>query len=1120
MTRYLQRRSFRGNVPRTVAAALLLLFCLPAIAVAQARPDPLLRWLYFYESRAYPNATIPPRALQKALAQYRQQFAPPAAPAGVPAPLETAWTPLGPDHLVSVEGTSVSGRVNAIAVDPTDSNTIYVGAAQGGVWKTNDAGATWVPLTDTQCSLAMGSIAIDPVDPNIIYAGTGEQNFSLDSYYGCGVLRSTDRGTTWTQLGASVFDINNTTEGTGGATISRIRVDPLTAGSTTSTTLYVTSDLGVYRSLDSGQSWTPTPLLAGVATDLVMDPSNPTVLYASLGNPFADARNGVYKSSNGGASWTKLTGGFPTGEVGRVNLAISASSPTTLYASVQNDFGGSGVDGSLLGIFKTTNGGTSWTQVTGSGASCDTQCWYDMVIAVDPNDSNVVYFGGVELYKSIDGGNNFSNIRPSLVHVDQHALAFDPRNASVVYAGNDGGVFKSTNGGASWSSLNTNLAITQFYPGVSLHPTDANYILGGTQDNGTLRFTGSSVWQEISLGGDGGFTAIDFVSPSTIYHEFQWDNTSFSGPRRSDDGGTSFAQKNSGIDLSDRAAFVPPYVMDPSNSQKLCFGTFKLYKTTNRGDSWTVLAGGVDLTKGGVISTIAVAPSNPQVIYVGASDGNVVVTTNGGSTFTTVISGLPNRSVQAIAVHPTSASTAYVVFSGFGSGHVFTTTNTGASWTNISANLPDVPVNAILLDPGAPSNIYIGTDLGVFRSTDAGGSWSSLNTGLPNVAVFDLAFRSGTNVLVAATHGRGVFKMPVTGTPVLSVTPTSQDFGKVTTGSTTDRTFTVQNVGQGTLSGSASTSMSTPFSVTTGGMYSLGAGASQTVVVRFAPGSVGVFSSAVTFTGASSISRLVSGQGVNTVVLTVSKSGNGSGTVTSSVGGIDCGSTCQAAITKDTSATLTAVAAAGSVFAGWTGGGCAGIGTCTVTMTAATTVTAVFALNSSPSFAVTVSVRGSAGGTVTSNPAGITNCAATCSASYISGTPLLLTATPGAAATFKQWGGACSGTATTCVVTVDAAKSVTATFSRIFTDATPGDLLPAGTAIKAAHFTELLDAINTVQPGTNLSWPSPAPAVGGTVRAIHMNTLRQALSLTTVAAGSVIAAQHLNDIRLAIRARE
>jgi photosystem II stability/assembly factor-like uncharacterized protein len=1130
-------RLLAANISLAIAAALLLLICLPAIAVAQARSDPLLRWLYFYEPRAYPNATIPPRALQSALEQYQQQFAPPAAPAGAPAPLETAWTPLGPDHL-TFGSSSFSGRVSAIVVDPTDSNTIYVGAAQGGVWKTNDAGTTWVQLTDTQCSLAMGSIAIDPVDPNIIYAGTGEENFAIDSYYGCGVLRSTDRGTTWSQFGASVFDTT-----IGGAMISRILVDPLTAGSTTSTTLYVTSDLGVYQSLNSGQSWTLR--LAGVATDLVMDPSNPDVLYASLGNPFADAKNGVYKSTNGGTSWTKLASGLPTSEVGRVNLAISASSPSTLYAGVQNDFGGSGVSGSLLGIFKTTNGGTSWTQVNNaSGASCNTQCWYDMVIAVDPNNPNIVYFGGVELYKSTDGGDNFANIRPALVHVDQHALAFDPQNASVVYVGNDGGVFRSANGGTNWSSLNTNLAITQFYPGISLHPTDANYILGGTQDNGTLRFTGSSVWQEI-ISGDGGYTAIDFVTPTTVYGENQWTvGSSSNGPRRSDNAG-SFVLKNSGIILTDRAAFIPPYVMDPSNSQTLYFGTYRLYKTTNRGDSWTTVAAGADLTMGsGTISTIAVAQSNPQVIYVGATDGNIVVTTNGGSTFGSIISGLPNRSVKAIAVDPTSASTAYVAFSGFdaagaGTGHVFKTTNFGAHWTNVSANLPDVPVNAILLDPGAPSNIYIGTDLGVFRSTDGGGSWSALNTGLPNVAVFDLVFRSGTNVLVAATHGRGVFKIPVTGTPVLSVTPTSQDFGKVGIGSTADRTFTVQNIGQGTLSGSASTSA--PFSVITGGTYSLGAGASQSVVVRFAPGSVGVFSSGVTFTGASSLSRLVSGQGVNTAVLTVSKSGNGSGTVTSSIGGINCGSTCQASITKDTSVTLTAVAATGSVFAGWTGGGCAGTSTCTVTMTANVTITAVFVLNSSPSFAVTVSVKGSAGGTVTSNPAGITNCTAMCSASYISGTPLLLTATSSAGTTFKQWGGACGGAATTCTVTVDAVKSVTATFSKIFTDGSGANETISGqtTVIKVVHVTELrsaIDKLRTVNGLSVFSWTDATLTAGLTVvKRLHFTELRTALSQAYQAAGSapptftdptinpavtVIKASHLNELRNNVRALE
>ena len=249
--------------------------------------------------------------------------------------------------------------------------------------------------------------------------------------------------------------------------------------------------------------------------------------------------------------------------------------------------------------------------------------------------------------------------------------------------------------------------------------------------------------------------------------------------------------------------------------------------------------------------------------------------------------------------------------------------------------------------------------------------------------------------------------------------------------------------------------------------------------------------------------------------LTVTRAGIGSGTVTSAPSGISCGGTCQATYNGGTTVTLTATAAAGSTFTGWSGGGCSGTGTCTVTVNASTMISATFA----STVTLTVATRGSAGGTVTSNPAGI-SCASSCSANFTAGTMVTLTATPGTQARFKSWSGACSGTATTCTLTMSDNLSVTARFSLIFTDATPGDVLPAGTAIKARHFTELLDAINTVQPGTNLSWPSPAPAVGGTVRAIHMNTLRQALSLTTVAAGSVIAAQHLNDIRLAIRARE
>lgn len=255
-------------------------------------------------------------------------------------------------------------------------------------------------------------------------------------------------------------------------------------------------------------------------------------------------------------------------------------------------------------------------------------------------------------------------------------------------------------------------------------------------------------------------TAIDFNTPSTAYGETQWGDPTFEGPRRSDNVGvSSFVLKTNGIDLSESAQFIPPLVMSPSDSTRLYFGTCRVYRTTDKAETWTPISP-VCGTWSGTLTAIAEAPLSSQVIYAGTSTGGVRVTTDGGTNWTLITSGLPVRFVKAVAVHPSLASTAFVTFSGFGTGHVFKTTNTGVSWTNISGNLPDVPVNAILLDPGDPTTtIYIGTDLGVFKTSNGGATWVPFNTGLPNVAVFDLAFRSGAGVLVAATHGRSAFTL-------------------------------------------------------------------------------------------------------------------------------------------------------------------------------------------------------------------------------------------------------------------------------------------------------------------------------------------------------------------------
>lgn len=738
--------------------------------------NPRLRWEHFYRQRAYPFAVVPPQVLERArrdlLATWPNPFAP------VPAMSATPWQQLGPerifDNLVS------TGRLTAIAVHPNDPKTIYVGGAQGGVWKTIDGGANWVPRTDRECSLAMGSIAIDPVDPEIVYAGTGEQHFSGDSYYGCGVLRSGDGGETWVQLGASVF----ANPDSGRARIARLLIDPSTAGSPATTTVLAASDFGLYRSTNGGTTW--TLVLAGVATDLVMDPSDPQVWYA------ARRTIGIDKSTDGGVTWNPANTGFPATNVSRVNLAIGTSSPQTLYASVQNSS-----NSQLLGIYRTDDGAANWTRVNTNGvASCGSQCWYDMTLAVDPTNADVVYFGGISLFRSQDGGGTFSSISGP-IHVDQHILVFDPSNPNVLYVGNDGGIYKTTSGGSSWETLNTNLSITQFYSGISLHPTNPNIAMGGTQDNGTLGYTGTADWRKF-MGADGGYTAIDFNNPSTLYGEFQW-NTSggFSGPRRSDNGGASFILKVNGIITSDRALFIPPLVMDPTNSETLYFGTFRLYKTTDRADSWTAISS--DLTTGGRISAVAVAESDPDVIYVGTSRGRVQRTTDGGANWSIITGAVgPQRFVKDIAIDPANEDVAYLTVSGFGTGHVFKTADGGATWQDVSGNLPDLPVNAVLIEPGTPDNIYIGTDLGAFVSTDAAATWSPFNDGLPLVAVFDLAINSTSGLLMAGTHGRGMFARTVDLALGMTVSPDSR-IDSIAVGSTniTSDTAVVRFVGPG-----------------------------------------------------------------------------------------------------------------------------------------------------------------------------------------------------------------------------------------------------------------------------------------------------------------------------------
>lgn len=765
--------------------------------------DPRRREQWFYEQRAYPNKFIPGGARLKAFEQTeameraaRDRRTGMTSTEAITASTMT-WTPIGPQPTSSTSFGFTSGRVSTLAVDPANANIVYLGGAQGGVWRSNDGGQTWIPLTDNQPSLAVGSIALDPTTCNstgclTIYVGTGEEVFSLDSYYGAGVLKSTDGGNTWTQLGKAVFGVP-INGGVGGARIGSMAIDPtnnqhLFAAVQKLVNVDTGISSGVYESNDGGATWTQA-VMGAPGRNVFFDPLNQNIAYASLGNVRGDVDNGIYKFTRGAATpWQRVLGtGLPTANVGRIELVAGVrNNATVLFAGIQDS--SSATFGNLLGFFVSTDGGTTWTRLSNTPDYCTAQCWYDQVIRVHPNNGNVVYVGGSAtanyLARSTDGGNTWTaisvgsnNVRP---HVDQHAMAFGftGTTATTLYIGNDGGIWSAdvtTPAGAiNWTNLNNTLALTQFYPGHSIHPSSQNIGLGGTQDNSTQTYTGGLQWQTVTCG-DGGWTGIDPLTPSTVYATCQDIDV-----RRSLQNGnlSTFVSADNGIDQTDDVAFIPPFVPDPGFAGRLYFGTFRVYQTMNMGDLWQAIS--PDLTGGiGVLSTIAVAFIDPDWVYVGTSNGRVQVTSNAnsgtGAAWVDRSAGLPNRAVTQIAVTPGTTRTAYVAFSGFAfgsdlQGHLFKTMDAGVTWRDVSCSvadcrtpaltdLPNTPVNDVVIDPDIPGTLYVATDVGVFMSSDDGGTWTPLATSLPKVAVFSLVLHRASRTLRAATHGRSVWDL-------------------------------------------------------------------------------------------------------------------------------------------------------------------------------------------------------------------------------------------------------------------------------------------------------------------------------------------------------------------------
>lgn len=659
---------------------------------------------------------------------------------------DNPWSFAGPDN--------IGGRITDIECPPGNPGTIYVGAATGGIMKTEDSGATWENLFGNVPVISIGDIAIDPDSPEIIYAGTGEANASSFSFLGNGIYKSTDAGQTWQHMG-----LENS------AYIGRVIVDYSLSQRifvAACGNLFSASDeRGVYRSLNGGQTWERVLFIndSTSAIDLVQHPTNPQILYAAMWErcrgltyrrSFGQS-SGIWKSSNGGTTWTELTNGLPKGNyVGRIGLSIAKSNPDILYAFYD-------LANEEVAVYQTINGGQAWTRTNdwalyGMNSNFG---WYFGQIRVDPADPNHVFVMGVPLFSTSNGGNTWTDNWDT--HVDHHAMFFDETTGRIL-EGNDGGLYFSDNNGSSWEKIN-NLPLTQFYA-IDVDNQLPQRIYGGTQDNNTIRTLSgaTSDWAPF-LGGDGMYTLVDYTDSDILYAESQWGylNRSFDGGNTMEYIGDKMA--------NDRVNWSAPLAMHPEDPYILYFGTYRIWKSTDYGSSWEAISG--DLTHGYndyfyTLTTIAISAVNPAIILTGSGDGKVYVSDDNGQTWRDISAGLPDRWITHVAADPFDMQTIYVTLSGFRWDeplpHVFKSTNLGQSWTDISSNLPEFPVNDIALDPDLPGRIIVGTDAGLYGTTDGGQTWSWIWNSLPAVPICALKVHVPSRTIVAGTYGLSAYK--------------------------------------------------------------------------------------------------------------------------------------------------------------------------------------------------------------------------------------------------------------------------------------------------------------------------------------------------------------------------
>lgn len=672
------------------------------------------------------------------------------------------WIERGPKN--------VSGRTRAIMVDPNDASgkTVWAAGVGGGLWKTTDitaASPIWTAANDLFDNIAVTAIAFNPLNKQEMYFGTGEGFSNADAIRGRGLWKTTDGGVTWSPVAS-------TTSSSNFYYTQRIAVHPVTGY------IYAATRSGLFRSMNGGTSWTKvlgsgTGASSNNISDIEIAADNS--IYVGIGIFSTD---GVYKSATGDVgSWTKLnTGanGFPTSGFQRIELACAPSNASVIYAVTQNTSYGVG------GIYRSTDGGANWTTRTnpvdadgGIGADFTRgQAWYDLTMAVDPNNENAVFIGGVDLFKSTNGCSSWQQISHwyggfgfQEVHADQHAIVFEPGNSNVIYFGNDGGIFRTANGTASIPALQfkgENFNVTQYYA-CAIHPDAfSNYFLAGAQDNGSQKYTSSGINSTVEVtGGDGCFTHIDQDQP-----QYQFTSYVYNYYFRSTNGGASFSAFTTN---TSSGSFVNPTDYDHvNNNLYACNGNGTYYVILNAPIANTLTSVSVAAFNSGKVTHVSVSPNTSHRVFFGLNNGRIVRVDNANTTTPTAaniaVSGMPTGSVSCIAIEKGNDNHLLATWSNFGVNSVWETTNGGTTWTSVEGNLPDMPVRWALFNPGNASQAMLATEVGVWSTDLLNGAatvWGPSNNGLANTRTDMLKTRTSDKLVIAATHGRGLFSTDV-----------------------------------------------------------------------------------------------------------------------------------------------------------------------------------------------------------------------------------------------------------------------------------------------------------------------------------------------------------------------